>query len=306
MSLIKKKNEIVLSQKIKGMLYGEPGIGKSTLALSMPAPVLLFDFDNGISRVQAEYRTDTVQLKSLQEFKEVLHNEDLSEYKSFVIDGFGKYIERIYNEMLKTGKKSQQTWGKTLEEFKEINLLLNDMPQHICYVAHQKARKTGEGENDKFGVDGSGSAKDYLIGELDYVGYMEMLGRKRSVSFSPSEKFYAKNSIGIDDYLEVPVLKEGDANTFLADVIVNPTIKRRQEESLELIEQENLVKQGMELINSLKDNPNECLAKFKEMNLNLYNKKKLFEDLKKATTFVFNEKTKIFDKVDNGKQNVAK
>lgn len=298
MSLIKKKTEIVLSQKIKGMIYGEPGIGKSTLALSMPAPVLLFDFDNGVSRIQAEYRTDTVQLTNLQDFKDVLHNEDLSGYKSFVIDGFGKYIERIYNEMLKTGKKSQMTWGKTLEEFKEINLLLNDMPQHICYVAHQKARKTGEGENDKFGVDGSGSAKDYLIGELDYVGYMEMWGKKRGISFSPSEKFYAKNSIGIEDYLEVPVLKAGEPNTFLADVIINPTIKRRQEETKALSIQEDLAKKGMELVKKMKDTPNECLAKLKELDLNLYNKKILFDELKKATSWNYNEQTKVFDKVE--------
>lgn len=298
MSLIKKKSEIVLSQKIKGMIYGEAGIGKSTLALSMPAPVLLFDFDNGVSRIQAEYRTDTVQLTNLQDFKTVLKEEDLSEYKSFVIDGFGKYIERIYNEMLKTGKKSQMTWGKTLEEFKEINLILNDMPQHLCYVAHQKARKTGEGENDRFGVDGSGSAKDYLIGELDFLGYMEMIGKRRSISFTPSEKFYAKNSIGIEDYLEIPILKVGEPNTFLTDVIINPTIKRRQEESKALAIQEDLAKKGMELVKKMKDTPNECLAKLKELDLNLYNKKILFDELKKATSWTYNEQTKVFDKVE--------
>lgn len=298
MTLIRKKTEIVLSRKIKGMIYGEAGIGKSTLALSMPAPVLLFDFDNGVSRIQAEYRTDTVQLTNLQDFKTVLKEEDLSEYKSFVIDGFGKYIERIYNEMLKTGKKSQMTWGKTLEEFKEINLILNDMPQHICYVAHQKARKTGEGENDRFGVDGSGSAKDYLIGELDFLGYMEMIGKRRSISFTPSEKFYAKNSIGIEDYLEIPILKVGEPNTFLTDVIINPTIKRRQEESKALAIQEDLAKKGIELVKKMKDNPNECLAKLKELDLNLYNKKILFDDLKKATSWTYNEQTKVFDKAE--------
>lgn len=298
MTLIRKKTEIVLSRKIKGMIYGEAGIGKSTLALSMPAPVLLFDFDNGVSRIQAEYRTDTVQLTNLQDFKTVLKEEDLSEYKSFVIDGFGKYIERIYNEMLKTGKKSQMTWGKTLEEFKEINLILNDMPQHICYVAHQKARKTGEGENDRFGVDGSGSAKDYLIGELDFLGYMEMIGKRRSISFTPSEKFYAKNSIGIEDYLEIPILKVGEPNTFLTDVIINPTIKRRQEESKALAIQEDLAKKGIELVKKMKDTPNECLAKLKELDLNLYNKKILFDDLKKTTSWTYNEQTKVFDKAE--------
>lgn len=41
------------------ILYGPPGIGKTTLALSAPKP-LLVDLDNGISRVAPQHRTPTV------------------------------------------------------------------------------------------------------------------------------------------------------------------------------------------------------------------------------------------------------
>ncbi|MBP2661774.1 MAG: DNA-binding protein, partial [Firmicutes bacterium] len=46
MSLIRNSNELVLPSNIKMMVYGQPGMGKSTYALSTPKP-LLFDFDNG-------------------------------------------------------------------------------------------------------------------------------------------------------------------------------------------------------------------------------------------------------------------
>lgn len=51
MSLIKKANELVIPTTIKMMLYGQAGMGKTTVALSAPKPLLL-DFDNGVKRVK--------------------------------------------------------------------------------------------------------------------------------------------------------------------------------------------------------------------------------------------------------------
>ena len=75
MSKIKKKNEIELPKTIVGCITGVCGIGKTTLALSAPKPFLL-DTDNGIHRVQSEYRVDCVQVKSYEDILEVLE-EDL-------------------------------------------------------------------------------------------------------------------------------------------------------------------------------------------------------------------------------------
>ena len=50
MSLIKKSNELVIPTTVKMMIYGQAGMGKSTVALSAPKPLLL-DFDNGVKRM---------------------------------------------------------------------------------------------------------------------------------------------------------------------------------------------------------------------------------------------------------------
>ena len=50
MSLIKKSNELVIPSTVKMMIYGQAGMGKTTVALSAPKPLLL-DFDNGVKRV---------------------------------------------------------------------------------------------------------------------------------------------------------------------------------------------------------------------------------------------------------------
>ena len=42
-------------QTFSAIIYGSPGIGKTTLACSAPKP-LLIDFDRGVSRVRADHR----------------------------------------------------------------------------------------------------------------------------------------------------------------------------------------------------------------------------------------------------------
>ena len=39
MSLIKKPNELDVQTKIKALIYGQAGMGKTTLALSAPKPL---------------------------------------------------------------------------------------------------------------------------------------------------------------------------------------------------------------------------------------------------------------------------
>ena len=63
MSLIKKSNELVIPTTVKMMIYGQAGMGKSTVALSAPKPLLL-DFDNGVKRMNMAHleNIDTVQV----------------------------------------------------------------------------------------------------------------------------------------------------------------------------------------------------------------------------------------------------
>lgn len=64
---IKRPEELDFSDKTFTMIIaGAPGIGKTTLALSAPDP-LLFDLDRGISRVRAEHRKLASEADSYEE-----------------------------------------------------------------------------------------------------------------------------------------------------------------------------------------------------------------------------------------------
>ena len=60
MSLIKQPSEIQEKKNLVMLVYGSPGDGKTTLAISAPKPVLL-DMDGGVGRTLAAHRCPVVQ-----------------------------------------------------------------------------------------------------------------------------------------------------------------------------------------------------------------------------------------------------
>lgn len=294
MSKIKKKNEIELPKVILGCIVGVPGIGKTTLALSAPSPLLL-DTDNGIHRVQSEYRADCVQVKSYQDILDVLE-EDLSDYKTIVIDTLGELVnfmlkyfaDKDKSLITRGGTYNIKIWGLVKTEFENLKLKLQLLNKHLIFVSHAKEER--DGENKVYRMNVAGSTPDILNGVLDFLGFCEVVGKTRSISFSPSARFYAKNSIELDDYLEIPQLKTGDVNNFLTKEVIEPTIAKRKQESAELKVNEERLQQGRYLIEQATD-PNAVLTAFKEMDLSIYNKKVLFNELsEKFSGYKFDSK----------------
>jgi hypothetical protein len=209
-NLIKKPFELSVQPTIKALIYGQPGLGKTTLSLSSPNPLLL-DFDSGVHRINAAHQCDTLQVESYQNFLDVL-KEDLSTYKTLVIDTAGKMLDYmgawlIANEP-KLGKKdgslSLQGYGARKSEFVRVLKQIAIMGKHLVFVAHEKEEKDGDQKIVRPEIGGS-SAGD-LIKELDLVGYMEAVGKKRTISFDPCEKFYGKNTCNLPSVIEIPIL----------------------------------------------------------------------------------------------------
>ena len=294
MSLIKKKNEIELPKTIVGCITGVCGIGKTTLALSAPKPLLL-DTDNGIHRVQSEYRSDVVQVKSYQDILDVLE-EDLSDYETIVIDTLGELVnfmlkyfaDKDKSLITRGGTLNIKVWGLVKTEFESLKLKLQLLNKHLIFVSHVKEDK--DGENKVYRMDVAGSTSETVTKILDFLGFCEVLGKTRSISFTPSARFYAKNSIELNDYLEIPQLKTGDKNDFLTKEVIEPTIAKRKQESAALKINEEKLQQGRYLIEQATE-PNAVLTAFKEMDLSIYNKKVLFNELsEKFSGYKFDSK----------------
>ncbi len=235
MSLITKPSELKGNQVIKGLIYGVPGAGKTSLALSAPSPILL-DFDRGLHRVAIQHRKDSVQIENYQQALDVLNSPEIGNYKTVVIDTLGKLIDRIGDHVVSINPKLKAMlyWGAIKIEFQNFLKLLDAKGKSCIFVAHESEEK--DQEIAKKRPDCSGSARKDIVKELDFMGYMSIVGKDRVLDLSPSEFFYAKNSLGIEDLLKVPFSKT--SNDFLTKNIFEAT-KKMQEEQAEMFEKYN-------------------------------------------------------------------
>ena len=90
---VKKPNELDFSgKKFMCIISGQPGLGKTTLALSAPKP-FLFDTDNGVARVKAEHRCVTSNVSSYDELLEDMESQEYKEAETAVIDTGGTLVQ---------------------------------------------------------------------------------------------------------------------------------------------------------------------------------------------------------------------
>jgi hypothetical protein len=222
MSLIRKPHELQTTKCIKMLIYGQPGIGKSTLALSAPSPLHL-DFDGGVHRVRAEHLAPTVQIESWENVIDLMEKEDLSPFKTLVIDTAGKMLDYMSAYIIakdskmgrKDGQLALQGFGARKGMFQRFLAQAGMLGKHLVFVAHEKEEKDGDQKVIRPEIGGS-SGSD-LIKDLDLVGYVEAKGKTRTISFDPCEKFYGKNTCGLEAIISLRDLDK-EKNDMLVSV----------------------------------------------------------------------------------------
>lgn len=233
MSMFKKPSELAYNSTIKALVYGQPGLGKSTLALSTPNPVL-FDFDGGIQRENGAFQCPTLQVQDWTEVLQALQEleKDSNDFKTIVIDTAGKMLDYMSTYIIQQDNRLGKRDGSlTLQGFGArkimfINFLkrVSMMGKHVIFVAHEREEKDGDIRIVRPEIGGS-SAGD-LIKELDLVGYMQAIGNKRTISWTPQEKFYAKNTCNLPPMQEIPVIIDAQGkivghNDFMSKIFEN-------------------------------------------------------------------------------------
>lgn len=246
MTLIRKPAELEIPQKIKALIYGQAGMGKTTLALSTPKPLLL-DFDNGVHRVNFGHQTDTVQIHNWNEALEVL-KEDLSAYETIVVDTIGKMLDYIITYIVPVGNPRIQDWGKINSEFANFTRSVYSLNKNIIYVAHRDLRK--EGDDNVFVPALREKSYTAIVTELDLLGYVEAKGTTRTITFNPTSRNDGKNTCNLPGLMNIPTVVDtaGKAlqNTFFQTQIIAPYVAN-------LGERLNVVKAYDTVISEIKD-----------------------------------------------------
>lgn len=219
--MIKKPSEMINeTNKFRILIAGYPGIGKTTLGLSAPKP-LLIDVDFGINRVMASARKDFIQPNTYEELLNDLKS-DLSDYETIVIDTGGKLLELMKSYVIKNdiknakkdGTLSLQGYGAVGREFTRfMNLIYFELRKHCVIIFHAVEEK--QDEDTKLRILVEGSTKNTVWQNVELGGFIEMRGNNKTIGFDNCERYFAKSSFGIKGSHIIPELDGNIPNDFL-------------------------------------------------------------------------------------------
>lgn len=291
-------------KKLFIIIAGVPGIGKTTLALSAPKP-LLIDLDKGVDRVETRYRTDTDVVSSYEELRSDLEKADLSPYETIVIDTGGKLLEMLKPVVIARDPKNAQTngelslkgYGAVKKMFNEFVTFVKSLNKHLVMVFH--ATEVADGETTKLRIRMEGKSRDEVWDSVDIGGFLEMRGNKRTIGFSNCDRYYAKGTHGIHGVYDIPTLANGNNNTFLTELI-NKVLNDLTSENKEFTEYQELMRALLPHITNA-DNAkllNKAYEEVKKAEHKLTSKNELWNALNeraKALGLVYDKDRNVFD-----------
>lgn len=246
MGMIKRPSELNVKATLSVLIYGQPGIGKTTFGVSAPDAVL-FDYDGGVQRINGAHQVPTLQPTSWEDTNIALQEiaNEMPEVKTIVIDTVGKMLDYMSAYIIKNdpkmamrdGSLSLKGYGVRKTMFVNFIKQLALMGKNVVFIAHEREERRGE-ETFKRPEIGGSSAND-LIKELDLVGYMYAIGKERCITFDPQEYYYAKNTCNLAPVIKLPVVVDeqgaGKSNTAFASIVKSyqTAQEKRQETTAE-------------------------------------------------------------------------
>lgn len=285
--MIRNPNEIVEGEKkIRILIAGYPGIGKSTLALSAPKP-LHIDVDFGIDRIEPRYRMPYIQPESYDEVLQDLVPENLKDFETLVFDTGGKLFTLMSLWAIKKdpkygqrdGSLSLRGYGFVGKEFVRLmDYCFYELKKHIVMVFHAVEEK--DGDNTRLRIKVEGQTKNNVWEPMDLGGFIEMYGNERTIGFSNCERYFAKGTRGIKGIIKIPNLTPTTPNDFLTRLFEQYNalaVKEVEESSEEQAAYELALTKGQEVINSMIDlnSANAAIAKMRAIKHSLTSKQEL-------------------------------
>jgi hypothetical protein len=202
---IVKADDPVSIERVWILIYGEPGIGKTTTAFSCNNPILLNFNKTGVNR--AKNRKDHITITSWSELEK--NKKDLIEaikgYDTIIFDTIEDMLNLLGTNLKESDYKLRKGgfafWAALRDGFKDFMNLIDANNKDMFFITHIKEKDEGEVRIKRPLI--SGQAYDFMIGLSDFIGYMHAQGKKRVLDFNVADTHYGKNPANFSP-LEIP------------------------------------------------------------------------------------------------------
>ncbi len=217
-----KANEVTQNKKFVMLISGSPGIGKTTLALSAPNPILI-DLDRGRERVKPQHRKEAIVVQSYDELLTDIESAEFKQFETVVIDTGGSlvtYMQDHYKNLdgkyrQRDGSISLKGFGAVKQAFIDLTNQLNTLSnKNVIYIFHTVEEKDKDG-NAIQRLMCEGAARNLVWQPCDFGCYMYMQGDSRMLGFTPTETYFAKGCHGITGARKLPTLTDNIPNDYL-------------------------------------------------------------------------------------------
>ena len=215
-------SDIIEVNAVKVLIYGLPGMRKTTWAMTANRP-FLYDWDRGIIRVSAKYRCKYGKPETWLDTVQHLTSRDWADTNTIITDTVGasldvcaEYIKKAYPKLRQgDGTLTNKAYGTLKQTWQQgYYTFLKGLGVDMVFVAHHREEKTTKGKDEEVFIrpDIQGGTLNTLLREMDLVGFIFMQNSRPCISFTPTENFFAKNSAGLPEIIFLDEMS-------LADVI---------------------------------------------------------------------------------------
>jgi len=197
---IKKTSQMEMPSLVL-TIYGNGGVGKSTLAASAPSPVFI-DAEEGTKAFGA--RGIDVAVANVKTWADVQEAWGLireSDYETIVIDPIGVFLNLLIEQEKKGGNMSIQKWGFVKDKMRKFIWTAKDSGKHVIFVAHEKEQQDEQSILRR--PDLAANLAQELVNMCDVVGHMRIDDKGvRCLLVQPENKYVAKDRFDALDHIE--------------------------------------------------------------------------------------------------------
>ena len=249
---IVKSNQSFPARPVVMLIYGVPGVGKTSLSVTSENPVLV-DCDRGADR--AVIRKDTLVCSKWEDI--IAEKETFKQYKTVVIDTAKACLDDFLCDyavrMDDASKKNKlKMFGYVGDAFKAFVAYLRSINVDLIILAH--AAEDKDGDDRIFYPFVTGQSKDLVQRIADQIGFLSYgADNSRVLHFQKNHRIVAKDTARLGDIV-IPEASDPAYATAMANII-SATKTRIQERTNAQNEAFDAIKTAEKAIAKVVDGP---------------------------------------------------